>query len=878
MPVLRRLIGFWRNLFNKSRVERDLDEEIRGFQNMLAEEKIASGINPQDARRFAAIDSGGIEQVKEHVREVRMGFLLESVMRDVRFAVRLLFKQPGFSLTVLALLALGIAGTTAIFSVFNGLYLRPLPFEEQHRLVNLDETAPQWNLVRTGMAYRDFHAWRQQNKSFESMAVFRNSPSQLSDESRADAVPSAQTTYDLAAVLRIKPAMGRWFLPEEDTPNGPRVVVLGHGIWQSRFGGRSDILGQTLRINAQPYTIVGVMPVGFDFPNRTELWVPIAMNPTEFSGWGPNGIGRLKPGITIAQAREDLLRIHKGLIPTYDVNKITSPSVYTLREWYVGTFQEATSILLAAVGLVLLIACANIAGIMLARGATRMREMGIRAALGAPRGRVIRQLLTESLMLGATGGILGTILGLWALQGLLSLMPPNQLPGWVRFDLDWRFLAFCLVVSIGSAAICGLWPAWSISRTDARTALQETATRSSDSAGRRRSLKALITVEVALAAVLLTAGGLLVQAFRKVEQVNPGFRGDRILTYRMGLPGAKYQKPEQRVAFFDELVAKHRALPGVQGAAVVTATPLGGHWGNFFEVEGAPPRRADDPDPVVLQRVASAGYLEAMGMTLRAGRTFTDADGRSDGSLAAIVNETLAKRFWPGQDAVGKRIRYRGGDNRRWWSVVGVIADVKDYGLDQEPRPSVFVPYPQAAQGAMTVVLRTALQDTSGITSAAREVLRRMDPDLAMTDILTMSERMNRSMWVRRTYSLLVVVFAGLAVVLVVSGLYGVISYSVSQRKREIAIRIALGAGQNTILTSIIKEALLLVCVGLAIGVGCGWWASRMFESLLFGVSRTDPTTYLAPFAILAGVALLASVIPAARAARMQPIAALRIE
>jgi predicted permease len=878
MRNFRRARKLWRNLFDRRRVEQDLNEELRSYQDLLADENVRSGMSLRDARRRAAIDTGGIEQIAEQVREVRMGFSIETLARDVRFATRMLFKQPVFSLTVLSLLAIGIAGTTTIFSVFNSLYLRPLPFAEPERLVNLDEKAPQWNLERTGVAYPDFHAWREHNQTFEGIAVFRERTPQMSVDNRAETLRGAAATHDLLRVLKIGPQLGRWFLPEEDKPNASRVAVLSHQLWQRRFGGSPGVIGQTIRIDAQPRTIVGVLPDGVDFPNRTEIWLPLALDQNNQGGWFLNGVARLKSGITGSKAQEDLSRVHRGMIASREVNKITSPTVYPLRDWYVGNFRDATRILMGAVGLVLLIACANIAGIMLARGSARMREMGIRTALGAPRSRIIRQLLTESLLLGSVGGVLGILLGLQGLRGLVALMPPNQLPGWVRFDLDWRFLAFCLAVSIGSAVLFGLWPAWNVSRVDVRDGLQDAGPRTSESAGRRRSLKVLITAEVALAAVLLTAAGLLIQAFRKVERVDPGFRADSVFTYQLQLPGSKYRNSEQQRAFVEQLEARHRELPGVRAAAVTSATPLGGHSGNFFEVEHAPPSRPDDPSPVILQRIVTPGYLEAMGMTLRSGRAFSEADGRSEGAAAAIVNEMFAKLHWPGQDPVGKRIRYAGdGNGRPWFQVIGVIADVKDYGLDQPTRPSVYLPYAQNASNVFAVVLRTSV-DPASITSAVREVLRRMDPDLAMTRETTMSERLSNSMWLRRTYSWLVAVFAGLAVALVVSGLYGVISYTVAQRRRELAIRMALGAGQQRILSGVLNEALVMTGLGLTIGIFAGWWSSRLFDSLLFGVNASNPATYVAALTIVGGVALLASLLPAIRAARTDPMSALRVE
>jgi putative ABC transport system permease protein len=800
---------------------------------------------------------------------------MDTLWRDIRFSVRMLCKQPLFSLTVLCLLTVGIGGTTVMFSVFNGLYLRPLPFAEPERLVNLDETAPQWNLERTGVAYPDFHVWRERNRTFEAMTVFRDTVAQVSDDSHTESLRGAQTTYDLPQVLRVKPELGRWFSREEDMPGGRRVVVLGHAVWQSRFGGRSGVIGQILRINSYPYTIVGVMPADMDFPSRVELWAPLAKTRDDNAGWGLQGAGRLKPGVSMAQAREDLLRIHRAEIGSRPANKITSPSVYALRDWYVGTLYQATTILLGAVSLVLIIACANIAGIMLARGSMRMREMGIRTALGAPRSRIVRQMLTESLVLVAIGGALGTAAGFECQRGLLALIPRNQLPGWVHFDLDWRFLLFCLAVSAASAALFGLWPAWQSSRVDVRAGLQSAGRGSSDSSGRRRSLQALIAAEVALATVLLAAAGLLFQAFRNVERIDPGFRADHVLTWQVSLPSSKYQKPEQRRAFMDELLSQYSGLPGVQNVALTSATPLGGHWGNFYEAEGAPPLRPGDPDPVILQRVVTAGYMEAMGMKLIAGRMFARSDEKPATPEVAIVNETFAKLYWSGQSAVGKRLRHRG--SKSWYEVAGVMADVKDYGLDQPSRPSVYLPMVSEQLPSTAVVLRTSI-DPSSLTSAARDALRRIDPDVAMARVTTMSRRLDESMWLRRAYSALVTVFAVLAVVLVLTGLYGVVSYTVSQRRREIAIRMALGAARENILRSVMTEAIVTACVGLPAGIACGWLASRLLGSLLFGVNGTDPAAYVSSIAVIALVALLASLPPALRAARVEPADALRME
>lgn len=879
-----RLMALYRNLVHKDRSERELDEELRSYEQLLADEKrsIFTEMDADQARRAATLElDGGIEQIKEQVREVRMGFTLDSIARDIRISLRALRNQPGFSLSVIGVLALAIAGTTAIFSIFNSLYLRPLPFPEAEQLVNLDEKAPQWKLERTGVAYPDFVSWRSNNRSFEAVAVFQGARKQLSSDTGAEEVAAANATFDLLKVLRVEPMIGRWFHAGEDIPNGPKLAVISHRLWQSRFGGQVSIAGKTLRIGSESFEVIGVMPQDFDFPSRAEVWTPLGLSPADDRGWFLNGVARLKNGVPMDRAIEDLTRIHKGMVPLRKANEITSPTIYPLREWYVGQFLPASQLLLAAVALVLLIACANIAGIVLARGSARVRDVTLQAALGAPRTRIVRQLLTESLLLGLGGGILGTLLGLAGLRLLLGLMPPNQLPGWVRFDLDWQFLVFCVAIAMGSAMLFGVWPAWTASHADLRTALHDGGARASGSHAHRRSLKVLITAEVALATVLLAVAALLTQAFRKVEQIDPGFRADHVLTYSISLPQQKYPKPDQKLAFIAELLRKQRELPGVQFAAAASATPLGGHWGQFYEVEGAPKKRPGDANPVILNRVVTPGYLEAMGMTLRAGRTFTDFDGRTPGAEVAVINESFARLHWPGEDPIGKRIRP--GDWKPWWPVVGVIADVKDYGLDQESRPSVYQPLAQEPRGGLSIVLRTApgIRDPAVLTNASREILRRLDPDIALARPTTMEQRLAESMWIRRTYSFLVATFAGLALILVGSGLFGVISYTVGQRRREIAIRMALGAGEQTILGNVLKEALVLAGAGLALGIVIAVGATLItqslhFDSLLYGVNPRDPFMYGVAAAVLATVSVAATLIPAIRAAHTSPMRALR--
>lgn len=652
--------------------------------------------------------------------------------------------------------------------------------------------------------------------------------------------------------------------------------MIGYDLWQRLFGGDRNVLGQILKIDNRPFTIVGVLPRETVFPSEAELWSPLAADPNEGGSWYLNGVGRLKPGVSLDQARADLVRIHSGLVQTgRKENEITSPVLQPLRDRYLGEFRAVTHVLLGAVAIVLLIACANIAGLMMVRASARAREIAIRTALGASRGRIVGQLLTESLLIAAAGGVLGILSGKACLAGMLALIP-EDIPRWIRFDLDLRFLLFCVAITGAAAVLFGLAPALVAVRVDLRASLHDTGTRSSISRSRSRSLSALVVGEIALALVLLVSAGLLVQAFRRVQQVDPGFRAENVLTFRVSIPEATYDKPEKVLAFFENLLTQVRAIPGVRSAGAASAPPLGGHSGTFFTAEGAQPLGPNEQNPVVLRVIVTPGYFEAIGMTFLAGRPFEDRDGESKGRAVAIVNESFARRNWPGVTAVGKRIRPSWLKDE-WMQVVGVMRDEKHYGLDQEMRPAVYLPHRQMPGNGMGVVLRTSI-DPSALAGPARDALRRLDPDLPMFEVRTMKETLDRSLWARRAYSWLFAVFAGVALVLAAAGIYGVISYAVSRRTHEIGIRLALGASPGRVLRQVLGQGMVLVVIGITLGLGATLWGARLLETLLFGVSTRDPLTYALVAAGLVCVALLANLMPARRAASVDPMRALRSE
>ncbi len=794
---------------------------------------------------------------------------------DIRYSLRMLRKNPGITAIAVVTLALGMAGNTMIFSFFNAFFLRPLPFYQPDRLVDLDETAPRWNLKYTGLAYPDFCAWRQQNRSFDGMAAWSTGSLNLSFEGSAQRVSGARVTYDLPSVLGIRLALGRPFAPEEDRPGGDKVVLLSHGLWQRLFAGQ-DVLGKVLHLDNEPYTIVGVLAGDKALFNDEELWVPLAGDPDDLQrGWYLRGFGRLKSGVTMAMASQDLLRVHQARVADHKANENTSPRLTAITDRVFGDTRPVLTILMGAVVVVLLIACGNVAALMLARGLARWRELGIRLSLGATAGRVARLILTESLLVSCLAGALGLVLGYWGLHALLDSLADKP-PQWVSFRFDAHIWLFVLLMILITAAFGALPTCRTVIRGSFQGALVSSGRQSTAAPAKRRGLHALVVGEVALTLVLLIQAGLLVQAFRSVQKMDPGYRVDHVLICQIALPGAQYRTPEACEAFYRDHLEQVRALPGVVSASAITAPPLGGHWGTFFTIENAPAKRPDEQDPVVLQRMAFPGYFETMGIPMVAGRTFNDQDGRTQGSLAVIVNETFARRFWPNQDPVGKRMRRR-PDGSPWMTVVGVARDIKHYGLDQPMIPGVYIPYVQEKQSQMAVVIRTAT-DPLGLASAVRELVRRSDPDLPIYDITTMSDRLHQSLWLRRLYSALIGAFAAVALVMAVGGMYGVFSYVVSGRTREIGVRLALGAPGGSVLWLILRQGLLLAALGIGIGLSGTLIAVPLMRKLLVGVHGVDLLICgLLPFVLIA-VALLACYLPARRAARIDPMVALRYE
>ncbi|HTL58162.1 MAG TPA: ABC transporter permease [Candidatus Limnocylindrales bacterium] len=799
---------------------------------------------------------------------------MQTFLQDLRFGCRMLLKHPAFTALGILILTLGIAGNIVIFSFFNSFFLRPFPFKEADRLVDLDEAAPRWNLERTGLSYPSFYQWRQANHAFDGMGAWAGVSFNMSLGEQPQRISGAKVTHDVGAVFGIQPVLGRLFLPDEDRPLGPKVVVLGHTLWKKAFAS-ANVVGQVVRLDKEPYTIVGVLPPDVAVFDDCDFWVPLREGPDSQSGWYLRGVARLKPGVTLAQARADLARVRAGLLEQKRTNENTFPRVDWLSERFFGEGRLVLHVLLAAGGLVLLIACGNIAALTLARGLVRSREFGVRLSLGASPWRLAQLIGLEALLLAAAGGLFGIGAGYWSLKRLLTSIP-ERIPTWVHFDLDWRVTLFAGVLVLAASCL-GAGPAIrSALSSNLQLALQSGTQQTTVSGSKRRSLNALVVAELALTMVLMVQATLLLQAFRALQQGDPGYRADNVLLYEIALPDAGYGSNEKKLAFFREHLEKVRSLPGVTAASIVSAPPLGGHWGNFFTVENAAHKAPNAPDPVILQRIAFPGYFETMEIKLLAGRGFTEQDGLNAGSLAVVVNEIFAREAWPNQDAVGKRLRHR-GDNTPWLNVVGVVRDVKHYGLDRPMIPGVYLPYQEMPLAGMTVVVRGAVSP-SGLVPSIRALLRQADPELPMINVVTMAERLSQSMWVRRLYSLLIAIFAGVALAMAIGGIAGVFSFVVSRRIHEMGIRVALGARRQDVLWLVLRQGLGLASLGIGLGLACALATTPLLRNLLFGVSPLEPGTFVGIAMLLTAVALVACWVPARRAMSVEPMTALRHE
>jgi putative ABC transport system permease protein len=817
-------------------------------------------------------------------------------MNDLKFAFRQLLKNPGFTAVAVFTLALGIGANTAIFSVVNAVLLRPLPYPEPGQLAQLLRAErsgkPSAIIGSTGFA-----EVKGQSQSLARVAAYSGGDMTLTGAGPAERVVSGAVTADFFPLLGVQPAWGRNFTQEEDTPNGPKAVILGHGLWQSRFGGDPGVLGRTITLNQQSYTVVGILPARFQYPEGFQIWTPLALSKTD-AGGANEGLGRLllkaiarlKPGVTLQQAQAELQTIAQRIQPGEPTATPRGEggeggeggdSVLTLvglHEQFVGDVKRSLLVLLGAVALVLLIACANVANLLLARAAARQREMAVRAALGAGRLRIARQLLTESMLLSLAGGGLGLLVAFWGVQAL-GQWSGASLPAMHGIGIDAWVLAFTLGVSVITGLAFGLAPAVQAWRTDVNVALKEEGR--GDIGGHRKWLRHLLVVsEVALALVLLVGAGLLIKSFSRLLDVNPGFRAEGVLTFQVTLTGEK--SSPQKISFIKQIVERLKALPGVQAAAATDSLPLTDFSRiGVADVEGRPPidfSKAKRADVIPFSRPAvTVDYFNAMGIPVKSGRAFTSQDARPQAG-SVIVSEAFERRYFPGQNAVGKRIRlHPGRAEERWQTVVGVVSDVRQSGLAGDIIPEVYIPELDDAGGALSFVMRTTGKPAS-LISAVQEVVAEVEPNQTLHNVMTMEQRLADTTTSRRLNTALLGGFAGVALLLAVVGIYGVMSYAVTQRRREIGVRMALGAQKSDVMGLIIHSGLRLTLLGVAIGLAGAFALTRYLSSLLYSVNATDPLTFLTVALALVGVALFACWLPARRAAKVDPMEALRYE
>jgi putative ABC transport system permease protein len=809
-------------------------------------------------------------------------------MADLRFAVRNLLKSPGFTAVVLLTLGLGIGGSTAIFSVVNGVLLRPLPYPEPDRIVSILTSRP-GDVSDSAHAPADYLDLQRQNRSFSTMAGYRGDVIDITaagaEPLRLDGVHVTNTFFD---VLGVPAALGRTF-SAADRPGGDRLIVLGDGAWRQQFGADPAVVGRTIRVNGEPHLVAGIMPSGFAWPASAQAWTmadgdvppsPVAVegNLVEQRDMRYfNAIGRLRRGVTEAQATDDLRAIARRIGETDQRSAGRTYGIIPIREELVGAHRQGLLLLLAAVGCVLLIACANVAGLLVARGVGRQREVGVRTALGAPRSRIIRQLLTESVLLALAGGAAGLLLASWGTDALVAIVP-DTMPRLGEVRVDGRVAAFAVGISAVTGILFGLAPAAQTSRVNVVELLRDGG-RTVGGRAHRRMRAGLVAAEVALALVLLVTAGLMINSFVRLQAVDPGYDIEQVVTAGVVLPGAAYGSAARQSGFYRQLLERLQTSPVTKMSAIVFPMPFsesGGQAG--FEVEDARPL-ADRERPRAQISIASPGTFAALGIPLLAGRTFTEADVE-DAPGVVVVNEAFANRFWPGENPVGRRITFdqrTETDSPQWSTVIGVAGDTRPRALDQSPQPMLYFSYHQFSLPFMTVVVR-GTEDTAAVAREIRTHLRALDPNLPIDEVRTLETAALRSAAQPRFRTYVLSGFAVLSLLLAATGLYGLLSYSVTQRVREIGVRMALGARPRDVLRLVVGEGMALVAMGAVAGVIAAAAAGRLVGALLFGVSATDPATYAAVIVVLGVVAAAACCLPALRAARVSPMSALRSE
>jgi len=871
-------------------------EELAQYLEDCYAELRSSGATVADAYQQTLAELSGSELLAHELRRVERQAAQEPVVlgtnrrinmmadlwQDLRFGARMLKKQPGFTLMAVVTLALGIGANTAIFSLVNTVLLRPLPLPEPERLVTFNHSAPAQGLAELNLNNAQFAFYCDRSRMFEKMAAYESAEFAMTGAGEAEVVAGAAVTFNYFDVLGQSPLHGRTFLPQEDTPGANHVVILSYGLWRRRFGGELNILGQSIKLDNVPTTVVGIMPPGFDFPHPAEradmsdhmqLWVPEGLNPQNTSHNNLLAIGRLKPGVAIADAKREITALLSDFARQFNktFSADTTTVMTSLERRIVGEVRAPLLVLLGAVASVLLIACANLANLLLARAASRSRELAVRQCLGASGLRIARQLLTESLMLAGAGAVGGLLLAFWSVDALKSVAAVN-IPRLVMAKLDPSALLFTVIVTLLTGLLCGLAPALSGARAKLHEAIKEGA-RGSASGANRRLNNAFVVSQLALSLVLLIGAALLLQSFQNLLAVNPGFQPENALMGHVSLPENSYTTKAQVSDFYEQLLNRVRSLPGVQAAELTRVAPFSGNGvGGPFTVEGHEPGPGAVAKDAWLRSV-TPGYFTAMGMPVKTGRSFKSSDTDTSPPVA-IVDEKLARMYWPQGDPTGKRIRIGGGN---WMEIVGVVPSVKNRKLDEDTKPYVYFPASQWVSRNMSLVVRSQ-NDPGALIPAIRQQLASLDPELPFFDVRTIDQSIARTLTTRRLTNLLLAGFAATALLLAVIGIYGVMSLNVGSRTSEFGIRMALGAQAGDVLKLVIRQGMKLAGAGALLGLGGALALTRFLKTLLFGVSATDPLTFVVFALLLTLVALLACWIPARRATRVDPLVALRSE
>ena len=899
MRRLQSLAAGLRAVFRKEKTEQELQDELRFYLEASAAEKMSDGMSGDQALRAARLEMGSAEAIKEEVRAAGWENALETCAQDIRYALRTLRKSPGFTLVALLTLALGIGVNTSLFSIVNTVLLQPLPFKDPSRLMMVFEGLPQIGSPQIPFSTPDFSVFQRGQKSFASAGAVQDKEFEVSGRGEPDRVIGARVSASIFPMLGIAPSLGRFFTAEEDVP-GRNVAVLSYGLWQRRYGARPDIVGETIELDRQPYTVIGVMPRHFVFPLPgpranflpAALWVPIAFTPTELQGWGTrydlSVFGSLRPGVTLQQAHSEGQALGAAIEAQYpqDILKdfygarLELPVVPWHQE-VVGPVRPLLLVLMAAVGLVLLIACANVATLLVSRAVARQREIAVRRALGATRARLLRQLLSESLLLALAGGGLGLLLAFWGKDMLLALAPADiPLPQNVGFGPG--VLLFALGISSLTAVLFGLAPAWYTAGADLQQSLQEGGRGRAIGRSRHCLQGIFVAVEFGLALLLLIGAGLLIRSFGKLLQTDLGFQPDHVLAMEIPLPAQAYPRAPQIRNFYQRLSEEVPNLPGVRSAGVADDVPLRAAVFHTLELEGRP--QVGKP-PAVAETWVLGNYFQTMRIPLREGRLFTPQDNENSQPVV-IISQRMAKQYWPGQDPIGKRLRHE--ENQPWIRIVGVVGDVNDGPVGQERQPHIYIPFLQLSDAltaengvgvarSMNLAVRTA-GDPAALASAVVARVHALDPDVAVANIATMRQVVSSSLAGPRFNTSLLSLFAAFALFLSAIGIYAVLAFAVTQQRHEIGIRMALGARPFHVLRFVLAWGTRLACLGAVFGIVAALALTRLMKGLLYGVGATDPLTFAGVTLLLLGVALLASYIPARRATRVDPMIALRCE